>query len=516
MSSLRGDRERLTGSRSSLEDIQDIIDRAFIHLSTVLPDVNQGVFRPFAKALEGMGAFMSLASTPGIDSVVISLKRLLEAVTQEVLQDMSLNARMYETLQCLAPHLETLSSLEGMSPNSHTPGLIVELGRRSQEMLSQRTELMIALDRQQAQGKRLLADIETRLCGTIESFEDASGAVRAVVKDLRECSDSTKGYIDNIMTELQAHDIINQDFDTITCGLSRMLSLVDHAEDPDEIREAISFQEYASLLSGSLITQLILTVREQVHRLEHEIDRMEEAVSQGEACREALAQIVVLDDPGKSTTDPLLREMSSALESFESRLEEFTSMRGAVTTALTRLTHSGGALEEWLRLQHETGASLPSPLSRTILRASAAMRTLHCAPAGEDPFLEPGPVTVTFKDELGILSENLTFMKILFHETIEEIDRYSGRCRDFILLIRNDTANLFDSLEASRHIADEVLGFSSAVRSVREAVPLGRSIDRNMVKTRDLQELLVRLEHPHSSLLWTEKTGNPCGNMTFF
>jgi hypothetical protein len=495
------DREKLTRIGASVIIIQEKIDQAYNHLCMILPKINMEIYRTFKKAFDTLDFLSSQGSNGKIDSTLTYIENLLETVNTNVLHVLRQDSRIYEVMEILKNHFETIAELEQEFSSANNEELPQEIRMRYRELISIKDDLINNIKTIQSLEETMVLDIDSHIHKNIKSLEYTLSSMIFILKDLITRSNSTKKPILRIISDLQTHDIVNQDINNISHGLSKIQSLGDHKEDQNKIIEEIFFQERVSLLSSILMKQLILAIRNHGSRLTDEIDQIEKIVVHVKEDKDNIADFLLLNEQRESTLDIVSLEISQMLSSILSKLITFANIKESRTDLFSRLVFSGNRLEQQMSLLQNSGGVVSDKLSFSIHKIISGIKYLNYMFRYENDLVDIDHLIQDYMKAVRIINFNLESIKALFIESIEGIDNYSKKCMDSISRFRHDINSLLETLDGSDHLLDELKEYSCSISSIRQKFSENENHDQPEITTSELHDLLYRLENPHCNAL---------------
>ncbi len=507
------DHEKIARMESSLEAIRENIDQAYNHICMDLPEINMEIYRTFQQAFDTLDSLSAHGSIGKIENVVEGIENLLQNLLLRIKHLKSYDTRILDALQLTSRHMEAARNLiaKGSSDQTIDPGFRT----RMMKFEEKKDELIRTIKTILALEDDFITKIASCLGQDIRSLEYTLSSAVIILKDLITRSNSTKDPILKIMSGLQTHDIVNQDITTISLGLNKILTSTERInENPDDIMGLLMFQEKASKLSRDLIAQLMKVIRDHGSDLEKEIERIEDMVSQVKEDKEAIGGFLLMNQNGKSTFDIVIAEVTEMFNDLASRIEKLSKVKDFQQASTNRFPASYNDLEQYVTTY--ASSLLPPGMLDLVMKMISPLKSQAQMMRYGTGSSELKEKYKDFQKQSGIACLSLEEIKDLLIGSIKGIDTYSGRCMSAITKFRQDIGNLMMTLEGSENILEDLRCFSLSTAKIRGDLINASGGDHSETFTVELNDILYRLENPHSNSLASITVEDNNGGLTLF
>lgn len=485
---------------ASLEAIRDRIDEAYNNICMDLPDINMEIFRTFQQASDTLGTLVSGGPSGTIANVVEGLETSLQNVMLRIKQLRNQDARFLEIMK-----------LTGGPVNRNR--LIGEKDAQSDvalRFLVVRAELMDLLLQILDGEDDLIRETSSRIETDVRSLEFTLSSAVEILKDLISRSNTVKEPILKIMAGLQTHDIVNQDITTISLSLRKMHELQGASGQDAGQPATLLFQKKASRLSSALITQLIHVVLHHGRDLENEISHIENLIFHVKEDKDAISEFLLMSLDEISTFDIVtseLRQMftviSEKLGQLGSAKEKASSLKLELAELIDRLAPDS---------PEDASRSPQAVVQSPVYRMAATLKPHATALRHAQGLQELRENSSSIHKDADHIRQKLEEIKHMLIGSIRGIDIYSGRCLNAIMKFKKDIQELMKTLEGSGSLLE---GLESMACSL-EDTPDGQCEGNGTNLPPDLDEILYRLENPHSSSLVRKEIADMDEGLTFF
>lgn len=506
------DYEKIAGIEASLEAIRENIDQAYNHICMDLPEINMEIYRTFQQAFDTLDSLSAHKSIGKIENVVEGIENMLQNLLLRVKQLRSQDMRILDALRLTNAPVEAARDLitKGSSDQAIDPGFrkrLLKFEEKKDELI-ETMETILALEND------FIARITSHLGQDILSLEYTLSSAVVILKDLISRSNFMKEPILKIMSGLQTHDIVNQDITTISLGLNRIQNSSQMIEEsPDTSMGLLMFQEKASTLSRDLIAQLVTVIRDHGNDLENEIERIEDMVSQVKEDKDAIGDFLLMNRNGKSTFDILIAEVREMFSDLAASIECLSRIKESQQVSTNQLPVFYNDLEQYATANASSllGPGMLDLAMKMVSPLKTQARMMRYGTGASELKENHKDFGKQSADACGSLEE----IKDLLIGSIKGIDIYSGRCLSAITKFRKDISNLMMSLEGSENILNDLLCFSLSIATIRESLNASGT-DHPEILAVEFNEILYRLENPHSNSLASVTVDDGDDGLTFF
>ncbi len=360
----------------------------------------------------------------------------------------------------------------------------------------------------------LISDITTRINQDAHSLEYTLSSAVVILKDLISRSNSMKEPILKIMSGLQTHDIVNQDIEIISKGLKIIHSFKDCTIDSTRVRPCLLFQERATSLSCNLISQLIEVIREHGTSLTQGIEHIEKMVSQVKEDKDAIGDFLLTNQSGESTFDIVISEVSALFRDLAARIHELGTLKESQQPMINQLSAFLNDLEQYAGTC--SIGVLPEGTMDGIFKMVAPLkaqaRMMKFGSGAQD-------LSENMADFLKIMDQtrvNLQEIKKLLIGSIKGIDIYSDRCINAITRFKQDIQKLMTTLEGSDGVIEDLGVFVLYISRILDGIEDISESEELGALSEEHQEILYRLENPHSNSLMKSDGLNDEDGLTLF
>ncbi|MRR14039.1 hypothetical protein EG833_01130, partial [archaeon] len=434
---------------SSLSTIKDRIDRAYNHICMDLPEINMEIYRTFQQAINTLDSLGVQGSAGRIETVVEEIENDLQGILLRIRHIKNYDSRILELLKQTDPYAQILqASLD--SPE----GTNLDLGywSKMKKYTEVRKELTFSLQDNLIIEDDTMNEINSLITQDVRSLEYSLSSALIILKDLISRSSTVKGPILKIMSGLQTHDIVNQDMDTIFRSLETMASLTAEKGEDGSSQSFIHFQMRASILSRELILRLFEVIRRHGTSLEHEIEDIEDMVSQVKEDKDAIGEFLLLNKSGRSTFDIIISEVADMFHDLTDKIGTLWNLKDSQQELINRFCVFSNDIEQYVTTNVSKG--LPQGTLDNILKLTSPLKS-------QERMIKYGSGFNELKEDITVIedSSNSTRIKLedikeLLIGSIKGIDTYSGRCLDAILRFKHDIRNLMTTIDGSDDIID--------------------------------------------------------------
>ena len=276
----------------------------------------------------------------------------------------------------------------------------------------------------------------------------------------------------------------------------------------------LMFQEKASKLSRDLIAQLMKVIRDHGSDLEKEIERIEDMVSQVKEDKEAIGDFLLMNQNGKSTFDIVIAEVTEMFNDLASRIEKLSKVKDSQQASTNRLPAFYNDLEQYVTTY--ASSLLPPGMLDLVMKMISPLKSQAQMMRYGTGSSELKEKYKDFQKQSGIACRSLEEIKDLLIGSIKGIDTYSGRCMSAITKFRQDIGNLMKTLEGSENILEDLRCFSLSTAKIRGDLINASGGDHSETFTVELNDILYRLENPHSNSLASITVEDNNGGLTLF
>ncbi len=510
------DHEKVLRIAKALKAIQDRIDQAYTHICTDLPEINREILLTFQQATDTLDSLSSTGSSGAIEILIEHLNSFLQMLVLQVKRMRKITMRSLAELENI--RLDTALGLDLSGVSSRETQGVVQSGPA--DLLSvftvAKNDLKEVLKRSLQLQNQCMEKLGDSQSHEVPSLAYSLNNIIGILRDLVSRSRLVKDPILKIMSGLQTHDIVNQDIATISCGLEKILSLMNTTEGNDQITDFLIFQEKASVLSLDLIIQLISVIRSHGRDLEEEIDRIEEMILQVKEDKDAVGGFLLLNTHEKSTLDIVLNETLEMFDSLASRFDSLAAMNSLKMIACSQM------IAAWTDLEKTAGA-VPARDVSSPLPCEPPAGLISCMSSrewtGEEDAIMAGLERTPgeFRKARVFIRRSFDDIKRMLIQSIDGIDLYSARCLEAIGRFRRDIEGLMCTLDGNEAMLDDMSSLTRSIAAIRSDIGEHLAPQHGEILPLELHQIIYRLRNPHSDSLASEDAAESRDKgLTFF
>jgi len=491
------DAEQIGLIEDLLRSIRERIDDTYRHLCKVFPEINKEIYKTYKKAFDTLDSLTSKGPGGKIDSTISYMEDRLCFVSNHI--------KNYKTNDLLiAKIMDSIKSLTNSNEDNEDIGAILfEISPHLNQIL-EHTNNVIVLE------SEIMDDIESNAIQDMKSLEYTLNSSICILSDLITRSNSTKEPILKIMSGLQTHDIVNQDMDTIFTGLSVIKKSITQQSDPDDVIEALFFQERACFLSSILIEDLVDLIRGQNCIMENEIVRIQKIVSFLKEDKDTISQFLLVNKQRESTLDIVIKETSQILGDILAKLENLAHKKSNMNKSFETLKDNINRIEENALNNRAMSEDIRAVLIKTL---SEIKKHISPLPDNKNDMID-ALISGLFND-IEKTIQSLKEIKAVLIESIEGIDTYSKNSIDSIYTFQNKLQSVLSTLNTGDEISSCFRQMTATAGDTRSKIQGDTEISEDSIRHKTLQDILYSLSNPHSSFI-TGKLDNIEEGLTLF